>query len=298
MGSSGGSKTTVQQDNDPWSGVKPYLRDLYSQGQGLYSGSYGYNPYPGTTVAGFSPYQQQGMSAMAQNLASGNTAGQAAEGMLGSTLSGGYLGQGNPYLNQYYQAGAQQLTDQFNQQVMPAVKSQGQSQGMYNSSREGIAEGLAAQGLTQSLGDLATNIYYPAYEAERTNQMQAAMLAPSLSNYGAQQMYNLGSLEQQQLQNELNANQQYWTQAESSPWDRLASYANIIYGSPQYSNSTQTTSTDTGSGLGSTLLSGLGGAATGAGLWGTLAAPSALGASTMAPWLLPLTIGGGLAGLF
>ena len=282
---SGGSKQTTVQNNDPWSGSQPYLTDLYSQAQGLYGGAQGYNPYPGTTVAGFSPYQQQGMQAMAQNLGAGNTAGQAAEGMLGNTLTGGFLSQGNPYLDQAYQSGAKQLTNQFNQNIMPAIKSQGQQQGMHSSSRQGIAEGLAGQGLTQSLGDLATNMYYPAYEAERTRQMQAAQMAPALSNYGAQQMFGLGSLEQQQMQNELNANQQYWGQAQQSPWDRLGAYANTIYGSPQYSQSTQTTS----GGQGSSLLGGLGGAATGAGM------AAALGMTPLG--LAAFGLGGGVLGM-
>jgi hypothetical protein len=348
----GGSQTTVQK-SEPWSGQQPYLKDIYSQAAGLYGNAAGYTPYPGQRVAGMTPMQNQGIDAAYGNIVGGNTSAQNAEAMLTKTLQGGYgqsnpylqaatggksmagntqslmdktIGGGfvgsNPYLDDVFKTSAQAVTDQFNQQILPGLKTQGIQGGMYNSSRQGIAEGLAAGEAQKGLLNLAAQIYAPAYENERSRQMQAAQmqtaagesdlnrmlqgaglyqtgyenerqrqmtaagLSPTLSNWGANQLINLGAYDQNQLQNELNAQQNYWNEYQMAPLQRLGNYSQQVMagGSP---GGTSTFSTSGGGG--SSLTGLLGGAAMGAGIAGSL--PTAFMASN--PYMWPVLIGGG-----
>lgn len=346
---SGGNTTTVQKA-DPWKGQQPYLKDIYAQTGGLYGSGMGYTPYSGPRVAGLSDIQRQGMETAYQNILSGNTPAQAAGGMLNKTLQGGYSldnpylsggtatpggsGQGlldstirgdyvggNPYLDQVFATSAQNVTDQFNRNILPSIRAAGVQSGMYDSSRQGIAEGLAAGEAQKNLAQLSANIYAPAYESERSRQMQAAGLqqeaqqdyynrllqganlyqggyenerqrqmaaaglAPSLSNWDAQQLLGLGGIEQDMMQRELDAMQQYWNEYQQAPWSRLGSYTTNVMGMGTPGGTTSTTQAGAG-GFSPTGM--LGGAALGAGIGGML--PAAMMAS---PWAWPLAIGGG-----
>ena len=281
---SGGNTTTVQKA-DPWEGQQPYLKDIYAQTGGLYGSGMGYTPYSGPRVAGLSDIQRQGMETGYQNILSGNTPAQAAGGMLNKTLQGDYLGGANPYLDQVFATSAQNVTDQFNRNILPSIKTAGVQSGMYDSSRQGIAEGLAAGEAQKNLAQLSANIYAPAYESERGRQIQAATLAPSLSNWDAQQLMGLGGIEQDMMQRELDAMQQYWNEYQQAPWSRLGSYTTNVMGMGTPGGTTSTTQGGAG-GFSPTGM--LGGAALGAGIGGML--PAAMMAS---PWAWPLAIGGG-----
>ena len=284
MNSGGGDTTTVQK-SDPWEGQQPYLKDIYAQTGGLYGSGMGYTPYSGPRVAGLSDIQRQGMETAYQNILSGNTPAQAAGGMLNKTLQGDYLGGANPYLDQVFATSAQNVTDQFNRNILPSIKTAGVQSGMYDSSRQGIAEGLAAGEAQKNLAQLSANIYAPAYESERGRQIQAATLAPSLSNWDAQQLMGLGGIEQDMMQRELDAMQQYWNEYQQAPWSRLGSYTTNVMGMGTPGGTTSTTQAGAG-GFSPTGM--LGGAALGAGIGGML--PAAMMAS---PWAWPLAIGGG-----
>lgn len=284
MNSGGGDTTTVQKA-DPWGGQQPYLKDIYAQAGGLYGSGMGYTPYSGPRVAGLSDIQRQGMETGYQNILSGNTPAQAAGGMLNKTLQGDYLGGANPYLDQVFATSAQNVTDQFNRNILPSIKTAGVQSGMYDSSRQGIAEGLAAGEAQKNLAQLSANIYAPAYESERGRQIQAATLAPSLSNWDAQQLMGLGGIEQDMMQRELDAMQQYWNEYQQAPWSRLGSYTTNVMGMGTPGGTTSTTQAGAG-GFSPTGM--LGGAGIGAGIGGML--PAAMMAS---PWAWPLAIGGG-----
>jgi len=285
MNSGGGGNTTTVQKADPWEGQQPYLKDIYAQTGGLYGSGMGYTPYSGPRVAGLSDIQRQGMETGYQNILSGNTPAQAAGGMLNKTLQGDYLGGANPYLDQVFATSAQNVTDQFNRNILPSIKTAGVQSGMYDSSRQGIAEGLAAGEAQKNLAQLSANIYAPAYESERGRQIQAATLAPSLSNWDAQQLMGLGGIEQDMTQRELDAMQQYWNEYQQAPWSRLGSYTTNVMGMGSPGGTTSTTQEGAG-GFSPTGM--LGGAALGAGVGGML--PAAMMAS---PWAWPLAIGGG-----
>lgn len=51
MGKGGGGSTTTVQQADPWSGVQPYLKDVYASAETLYGSGSGIAPYTGPQVA-------------------------------------------------------------------------------------------------------------------------------------------------------------------------------------------------------------------------------------------------------
>lgn len=84
-------------------------------------------------------------------------------------------------------AAARRLYEQYSEQVLPGIRSGAVNAGQYGSSRQGVAEGLAARGLGYAVGDMSANMYNNAF-----NQAQQLMgsAANNLAGLGVQ--YDLG----------------------------------------------------------------------------------------------------------
>lgn len=78
----------------------------------------------------------------------------------------------------------QRLADTFNTSVMPSIGQSATAAGQYGSSRQGIAEGLAAKGLAQAQGDISSSAYNNAYNTAQSNMYGTAnnMSSLGLSN--------------------------------------------------------------------------------------------------------------------
>jgi len=114
-------------------------------------------------------------------------------------------------------------------------------------------------------------------------QMQAAGMAPSVANWGAQQLMNMGGINQGMAQQELTGMQDYWNQMQQSPWSRLSAYSQAV-GGQGISPGSQSTNYPSGG-----ILPALGGGATGMALGGML--------PTEYSWMQPyLAAGGAYAG--
>jgi hypothetical protein len=103
-----------------------------------------------------------------------------AAAQLGATAGGQYLGS-NPYLDQLYETGAGRIQEQFEEDVLPAIAGQFGAAGRTGSGAQALMQGRAAGDVAGELAGLYGDIYSPAYEAERTRQLQ-----------GAQQLGQLG----------------------------------------------------------------------------------------------------------
>lgn len=224
-GGSGGDKTTTTQKTEPWGPQQEYLLQQYSNAQNLLN-NYAPQYYPGSTVAGMSPYTQTGAAQLGafgsspyfQNLVSQGqgsmgTLQQAQSpwtnpvlgmgyGQMGNidsymrdTLQGGNsynpqnanAGQvlanyqqmqgpmsGNPYLDAAVDAAQKRTAQNFNEQVMPQISMSSVANNAFGGSRQGIAEGLAADRLQQQMGDIATQMYTGAYESGQNRALQGA----------------------------------------------------------------------------------------------------------------------------
>lgn len=96
-----------------------------------------------------------------------------AAAQLGATASGQYLGS-NPYLDQLYETGAGRIQEQFEEDVLPAIAGQFGAAGRTGSGAQALMQGRAAGDVAGELAGLYGDIYSPAYEAERTRQVQGA----------------------------------------------------------------------------------------------------------------------------
>jgi hypothetical protein len=236
----GGKTVNTVQNADPWSGVQPYLSDLFGQSQGLANRTpFGYQA---------SPYTQQAQDLTAQRALDPNSLTGRAQGVLGDTISGKYLNLStNPALQ-----------DALGLAGSAFAKQYGGAAGQ-NLGNSGYQEALA-----RGLGGVAAQ----AYNVERQNQLQATQLAPSMDYANLQALGGVGA------QQEARAQSQY-----NSPWSNLQAYQALISGQPggttqgQSPYFTNPLASGIGMGLGGlALYNGLGSA----GLFGSTAATAGL----------------------
>lgn len=154
--------------------------------------------------------------------------GQAA---LGHTLSGQYLDEGNPYLDQLYQSASRPLIEDFNTEILPAITGQFAGAGRYGSGAHENVTLAAADDLERNLAAMSANLYGSDYEAERGRMMQAMGLAPGYGTTERQiDVGNLGLLgDVGAAQREL-AGQMLTLpdQAALEPWQRLMLYNDAL----------------------------------------------------------------------
>ncbi|MFA5996176.1 MAG: hypothetical protein WC790_00415 [Candidatus Paceibacterota bacterium] len=189
----GSTKTTTKTDTAPWAAQQPYLAGGFSEARRLYEdGPSTY--YPGQTYADLSDPQLAGLNQQVNTAQGGNpvidnaanyTSGvfQGSDNPYADILNSGVAGmkqtaggdflQNNPFLDQVYGAASKKVTDDFNETSIPGISSQFGMAGNAGSTMHELALGRASEGLTDSLGSLAANIYGGNYSAERDRQTQA-----------------------------------------------------------------------------------------------------------------------------
>jgi hypothetical protein len=223
-GSGSGGQSTTQTTQPAW--VQPYAKSFLSQtanqvmpnGQ-LQSMPQGLN----YQTAPFSAMQNSALSNIG-NL-TGTAQGLSNIGaMSNANFAAGNQAGPNPVLGQYFNSMATPLTSQYNLATQPALNAEFQQAGAFNSNGFNQAQGLAQQGLGQSLASLGTGIAVPAYEQGQQLQLQAAQGTPAAVQglYApSQNLYQAGSAQQQQQQNVLNTGQQNAAQQANWPFQLL-----------------------------------------------------------------------------
>lgn len=267
MGSpSGGGAQTVTNKTEPWKEQKPYLTDIFGKAQSNYNTQ---QPqyFSGSTVAQPSDTTQTAQQLQTQRALNGSPAQTAANNQVTDTLNGAFLNS-NPYLDQSFNSGANQLTKSYNNAVT------GNTAGFAAGGRTG--SGMAAfmkdqsdNTLGQNLQQLYANTYGQNYTNERTNQMRALGLQPGVSGQDytdLNALSDVGSAQDTQNQAQLNDQVSRYNYNQNLPYNSLVNYMNLIQGN--YGGSaTQTTPFQGG---GSPLGGILSGASAGAALgpWG------------------------------
>jgi hypothetical protein len=217
MGPGGGptttSQTTSQNQYPPWlTQNMPRLGNALSDLTfGTGTSTFAPYPVPFGQVAPMSNLQTAGYNQIG---AMGTTSPllSAAEAQQQNTLGGGYLNpNSNPYLRNYYNDAAYQLTNQYENVTAPSVLFSGLQTGTLGSTANQNAASTAQTDLSTGLGTLGANIYEPAYQQERSLQEGAAQRSPYLTQgmyIPATESIQAGGQLQGQLQNVLNQAQQ------------------------------------------------------------------------------------------
>lgn len=120
--------------------------------------------------------------------------------------------QNNPYFQQAVQSAIRPVTQQFQEQVLPGIKQGAMGAGQMGGSRQGIAEGIAARGYQDTVGDITANMGNAAYAQglqalQASGQLGANMaqmglgatsgagqLGQSIAGLNSQQIANAGQL--------------------------------------------------------------------------------------------------------
>lgn len=229
-GSTSGSKSTdylyQPQDQFNQSRYYPYLNALYD--------TYGSNP--SQLVAGFDPFQTAG-----QNLGAQNAYG--LQGAVNNTFGayGNALNPNSSFNSPLYQNALQSTLNpilrNFQQNVVPSIGRQAAGVGQPGSSRQGVAEGIASQGLMQNISDIGSQYAQNAFNQGINSRNQALGQASQLGQFSfmpSQGLMDIGAQRQ-------GLNQQYL----NSPFD-FAARLQALMGNPITLNQSQSKSTSTG----------------------------------------------------
>ena len=213
----GGS--TVQQKStstsSPWSEQVPYLKEVMKGAQDLYKNN---NPtyFPNSTVAGFSPQQEQAFGMAANRAVNGNANMNAASQYNKDVLAGNY--SGDPYQSQVFQ--------NMQSQIMPAVNSQFSNAGRYGSDAHA---GTMTRALTESFAPYATQMYQQGLD----RMGQAANMAPTFAQNDYTDIAALADVGQQRqslAQAELGDAKARFDFNQDQPYQKLNQYLQTIGG--------------------------------------------------------------------
>jgi hypothetical protein len=321
----GAQKTTTK--SEPWKPQGQALQFAFDQAQNIFNSKAGTPWYQGPLHAGLDPLTSQGIGGIG-DYATG--AGADAAAQVGGTASdilggsaGGFLPSignfaaaasadptmaniqaaglyaDNPYLNAQIDAIGHDIGRTLNEGTLPAIDRAAVGTGNINSSRTGVAEGIAERGAQEELADAAAGIRSNAYQsglglAEGAREAQLGALGQIPGMYGSgiglgytgalqgqgmtladlNAMIAGGQINQNDQQGQYDSDLMRWLGNDSRDSDLLKQYFGIV-GSNNFGGTT--TSKTTGGGPG--IIGGLlGGAAAIGGLVGTGGAfPGAFG---------------------
>jgi hypothetical protein len=262
-GGSSSSTTTIE----PWKPQQPYLRDVFKAAQNQFNA--GVPDVSGVQAIGMNTAQQlqdlQGQGIGADTI---NAGGQAVQ----TLANPGLLDPAsNPALQAYMDQAARITARNFSQGLGTNVSAPA---GIYNqvgSSRHGVAQGLAAQGLADALGLQQAQLAATGYGQGLQALGQGASLAPGVAAGQQQNALFDPQLGQMAYNTQLNA--------QTLPYDlqrqSLLDYSRAVggnFGSVQSGPATQSGG----------LVGALGGGLAGAGIAGALPA----GMEQYNPWIV------------
>lgn len=137
----------------------------------------GYNLYRNGGFA--TPLSQQhlaGANALIQAGQGLDPYAQQALGAYSNMLQGGI----NPYTTSMIQAGQQDLLQDYAREALPRISNDAQAAGGFGGSRQGVAQGIATEGLLESMGDLSTRLLGGAYDTNQRNILGALQASPQI----------------------------------------------------------------------------------------------------------------------
>jgi hypothetical protein len=239
-GKGGGGESTTQQGIDPM--LKPYVQYGLTEAQKLYQSS---NPnyYPGQTYVSPSAQTQTALQAQQQRALQGNPLLPAAQQQQQAVIGGQYLAN-NPFFNQALAGAGGAATQQYFDAINQAQSGASQA-GRYGSGAQENLFNRAGTTLANTLANKAGELAYQNYSTERGRQEAAAMGAPQLAMADYADIAQLGKAgqtmegyQQSALEDSLNR----FNFEQNLPQNKLNQFLTQVYGAPQGSQTTQSTS--------------------------------------------------------
>ena len=209
------STSTATSTSEPWAGQKPYLEQGFADAKKIYESS-GPSYFPGSTVAGFSPEQQQAQNLGAQRALGGNATMDAAENWTQKAIGGAY--SQDPYNSQVF--------NNIQSKVMPSVNSQFSAAGRYGS---GAHADTATRALTESFAPYASQMYQQGVD----RQQSAAGMAPTYAQNDYADLAALQDIGQQKQllgQSEIDDARSRFDYAQDLPYLKLSQFQSAVGG--------------------------------------------------------------------
>lgn len=290
----GNSSSSQQASKEPWAAQIPYLTGGFANAQNLLNTRQNTPWYQGKLTAGFNPLEREGVD-LAGNFVRGTAMPGATAmvnaGMTGLGAAGSFVRNANdtfarastdktqslidnaaryadnPHLQSAIDAAAGDVTRNLRENVLTGIDREASSGGNLNSSRAGVAEGIASRGAAEKIADIASQARLNAWNeglARAQSQLNADTSAMLSANGQLGQAWELGNSsttqgiqagnaaagamiaagrqvrdwEQKDLDNELMR----WERNDQRPWDELKNYWSIV-GSRDWGGSSQETKT-------------------------------------------------------
>lgn len=187
------------------------LVDLYTK-QATQIAQTPYQSYEGQRYADLNNTQNLGIGMVQDRALNGSQTFNNAEQNLNQMMGGGT----NPYLDQ--------MVQKAQGSVMSNAGTAGVRSGSFGNS------GIQEQALTQ-MGDIANNMYGQQYQFDQGQRMQAIGMAPQFANQqyqDAQNLLNVGGIQQGQQQQNLDFGYNQFQQASDYPFKQLAATGNVV----------------------------------------------------------------------
>jgi hypothetical protein len=199
--------------------------------------------YPGQTFTGQTPTEQQGQQqqlAYAQNTLPGLTS--QVQNSWQNLLNSPDVAN-NQYVQDMMASNADQVNQNLAMNIMPQIQSNSLMHGSLGSSRQGIAQGVAAGLASQGLANANAQTQMQAYQTGMDAQKYGLGFAPQLTQLGLQPGQIMQGIGQQQraendLQRQEDIQRYYYNQG--APMQNLQSLSAIFSGSPWGSSGTKT----------------------------------------------------------
>ncbi len=308
FGGKGGSQSqTVTKE--PWSVQAPYLSAGFGNAQKLLNEKQNTPWYTGPMTAAWNPTQQAGVDyttgfAKPGMAAAGNamTAANNGFGASGSfidnagaavtaagtdktqtILSNAAKYAQSPELQAQIDAASNDVKRTFNEETLPGINRAAVAGGNVNSSRTGVAEGLAQRGAQDSAAKIAAGMRGDAWKtglATAQGQLNTDAQLGLAANSQLGQAWGLGtqalgvgtnagintasavgaagSQINQQQQREIDGERFRWEKNDSRPWDQLNNYWGIV-GSKDWGGTTTSTGNSGNNWLGGAIAGGAAG---------------------------------------
>jgi hypothetical protein len=230
MGGGGGtqeSKTTTEISPD----FKPYIQYALGQAKDIYQGM---PQAPETLAVGPSAATQQALGMAEQRAMAGSPLAQAGMQEQLATIQGRGV---NPFLGGALEQANRLAGEQFTRNIQN-LQSQAASVGRYGSSAMGQQAGTAQDIFARALAEQGGQLAFSSAEAERARQVQAAQNAPqmSASDYAdIQRLLQVGQGREGYTQRAIQGQ----LAAQEIPMQRLQQAANVFYGAPLETTTTQ-----------------------------------------------------------
>lgn len=213
-----GSKTsyaTSTNTSEPWKEQKPYLTEIMGQAQNLYKNN---TPqyYPGSTVAGFSPQQEQAFGMATDRATTGNRTMNAAEGFTNDVIGGAY--SGDPYQSPVF--------ENMKSKIMPAVNANFSNAGRYRSDAH---TDTMTRALTESFAPYATQMYQQGLD----RRMNASSMAPTFAQddyTDIAALADVGGQRRALAQDEIGDAKARFDFAQDTPYNKLGQYLGFVGG--------------------------------------------------------------------